>query len=37
LPTKNFKAEVWDKQLLDFKSIEGDVLETSFFDKNYTL
>lgn len=27
LPQKNFKAEIWDKEILEFKQIEVDILE----------
>jgi len=37
LPGKEFKAEIWDKELLEFRSIEADILEVAHFDKNYTL
>jgi len=37
LPTKNWKAQVWDKEKLDFAPLEADVLEQTRYNKNYTL
>lgn len=28
---------MWDKDKLEFTSIDADILEQSYFDKNYTL
>lgn len=36
LPNKNYKAQVWSKENLDFENVVSDTFEQAHFDLNHT-